>query len=205
MRSEGESIYQRGLDQGPANYQPLTPLSFLEWSAAVYPDKCAVIHGEVRYSYAEFHGRCHRLASALAGRGIGVGDTVALMAPNVPAMLEAHYGVPLCGAVLNALNYRLDPTTIAFILDHAEAKLLITDREFSAVIREALEKLGRDIIVIDIDDPLAAGGDLLGDMDYEAFLGEGDAAYAGPVLEDEWQAISLCYTCLLYTSDAADE
>jgi fatty-acyl-CoA synthase len=172
----------------------LTPLSFLEWSAAVYPDKCAVIHGEVRYSYAEFHGRCHRLASALAGRGIGVGDTVALMAPNVPAMLEAHYGVPLCGAVLNALNYRLDPTTIAFILDHAEAKLLITDREFSAVIREALEKLGRDIIVIDIDDPLAAGGDLLGDMDYEAFLGEGDAAYAGPVLEDEWQAISLCYT-----------
>ncbi|MFP6731443.1 MAG: acyl-CoA synthetase [Alphaproteobacteria bacterium] len=194
MSTEGESIYQRGLDQGPANYQPLTPLSFLEWSAAVYPDKCAVIHGEVRYSYAEFHGRCHRLASALAGRGIGVGDTVALMAPNVPAMLEAHYGVPLCGAVLNALNYRLDPTTIAFILDHAEAKLLITDREFSAVIREALEKLGRDIIVIDIDDPLAAGGDLLGDMDYEAFLGEGDAAYAGPVLEDEWQAISLCYT-----------
>ena len=194
MSTEGESIYQRGLDQGPANYQPLTPLSFLEWAAAVYPDKCAVIHGEVRYSYAEFHGRCHRLASALAGRGIGVGDTVALMAPNVPAMLEAHYGVPLCGAVLNALNYRLDPTTIAFILDHAEAKLLITDREFSAVIREALEKLGRDIIVIDIDDPLAAGGDLLGDMDYEAFLGEGDAAYAGPVLEDEWQAISLCYT-----------
>jgi len=194
VSTEGESIYQRGLDQGPANYQPLTPLSFLEWSAAVYPDKCAVIHGEVRYSYAEFHGRCHRLASALAGRGIGVGDTVALMAPNVPAMLEAHYGVPLCGAVLNALNYRLDPTTIAFILDHAEAKLLITDREFSAVIREALEKLGRDIIVIDIDDPLAAGGDLLGDMDYEAFLGEGDAAYAGPVLEDEWQAISLCYT-----------
>ena len=194
MSKDDENIYQRDLDRVPANFQPLTPLSFLEWSAAVYPDKCAVIHGDARYSYAEFHGRCHRLASALAGRGLGAGDTVVVMAPNVPAMLEAHYGVPMTGAVLNALNYRLDAATIAFILDHAEAKLLITDREFSAVIAKALEILGRDIIVIDIDDPLAPGGDLLGEMDYEAFLGEGDAAYGGPALEDEWQAISLCYT-----------
>ena len=194
MNKQDGGIYQRGLEAGPANYQPLTPLSFLEWSAAVYPDKCAVIHGEWRLSYAEFHGRCHRLASALSRRGIGLGDTVAVMAPNVPAMLEAHYGVPLTGAVLNALNYRLDAASIAFILDHAEAKLLITDREFSAVIAEALEIIGRDIMVIDIDDPLAGGGDLLSEMDYEAFIAQGDPAYAAPPLADEWQAISLCYT-----------
>ena len=194
MTHRDDNIYQRGLDRGPANYQPLTPLSFLEWSAAVYPDKCAVIHGETRFSYAEFNRRCHRLAAALAGRGIGLGDTVAVMAPNVPAMLEAHYGVPMTGAVLNALNYRLDPATIAFILDHGEAKLLITDREFSAVIRDALARLGREIIVIDIDDRLAPAGELLGEKDYEAFLEEGEEAYAPPPLDDEWRAISLCYT-----------
>ena len=194
MTHRDDNIYQRGLDRGPANYQPLTPLSFLEWSAAVYPDKCAVIHGETRFSYAEFNRRCHRLAAALAGRGIGLGDTVAVMAPNVPAMLEAHYGVPMTGAVLNALNYRLDPATIAFILDHGEAKLLITDREFSAVIRDALARLGREIIVIDIDDHLAPAGELLGEKDYEAFLEEGEEAYAPPPLDDEWRAISLCYT-----------
>ncbi len=121
MTKATRDIYQRGLDRGPANYQALTPLSFLEWSAAVYPDKCAVIHGETRFSYADFHGRCRRLASALESRGVGPGDTVAVMAPNVPAMLEAHYGVPMIGAVLNALNYRLDPASIALILDHAEA------------------------------------------------------------------------------------
>ncbi|MCH7944372.1 MAG: AMP-binding protein, partial [Proteobacteria bacterium] len=187
-------MYRNGLDRGPANYQPLTPLSFLEWSAAVYPDKCAVIHGNARTSYAEFHRRCHRLASALAAHGVGLGDTVAVMAPNVPAMLEAHYGVPLTGAVLNALNYRLDPATIAFILDHGEAKVLITDKEFSQVIAKALEILARPILVIDIDDPLAISGEFLGAMDYEAFLLEGDAAYAPPPLADEWQAISLNYT-----------
>ena len=153
-----------------------------------------MIHGETRFSYAEFNRRCHRLAAALAGRGIGLGDTVAVMAPNVPAMLEAHYGVPMTGAVLNALNYRLDPATIAFILDHGEAKLLITDREFSAVIRDALARLGREIIVIDIDDHLAPAGELLGEKDYEAFLEEGEEAYAPPPLDDEWRAISLCYT-----------
>ena len=187
-------IFETGLDRGPANHQPLTPLSFLAWSAHVYPDKCAVIHGDLRYSYAQFYERCRRLAGALRGRGIGPGDTVAVMAPNVPAMLEAHYGVPVAGAVLNALNYRLDAGTIAFILGHGEARALITDREFSPVVADALEHLGRDILVIDIDDPLAEGGALLGETDYEAFLAEGDPEFAWDPPADEWRAISLNYT-----------
>jgi fatty-acyl-CoA synthase len=191
---QAENIFERGLDRGGANHQPLTPLSFLAWSASVYPDETAVVHGDLRYSYREFQARCCRLAGALAGRGIGLGDTVSLMAPNVPAMLEAHYGVPMTGAVLNALNFRLDAATIAVILEHGEAKALITDREFSPVIEEALARLGRPILVIDIDDPLAEGGELLGEMDYEAFLEEGDPAYAWKPPEDEWQAISLNYT-----------
>src|SRR5262245_7895545 len=192
-REQGQ--YERGLDKVPANYVPLTPLSFLARSASVYPQKTAVIHGERSFTYAELYARCRRLASALARRGIGLGDTVAIMAPNVPALLEAHYGVPMTGAVLNALDYRLDARTIAFILDHADAKLLITDREFSETIRQALELLGRSIPVIDIDDPLHEGGTLLGEKDYEALLAEGDPEFdwGGPA--DEWQAI-----CLLYTS-----
>jgi fatty-acyl-CoA synthase len=189
-----ESIFERGLERGPANHQPLTPLTFLDWSVAVYPDKCAVVHGETRYCYAELGRRCRRLASALVGRGIGVGDSVAIMAPNIPAMLEAHFGVPMIGAVLNALNYRLDAAAIAFILNHGEAKALITDREFSPIIKDALAQLGRDIIVIDIDDPLAEGGELVGEKDYEAFLDEGDPDYSWTPPADEWQAISLCYT-----------
>ncbi len=188
------SIFDQGLERSPANHQPLTPLTFLDWSVAVYPDKCAVIHGDQRYSYAELGRRCRRLASALVGRGIGPGDTVAIMAPNIPAMLEAHYGVPMIGAVLNALNYRLDAAAITFILDHGEAKALITDREFSPIIKDALDQLGRQIIVIDIDDPLAEGGDLIGEKDYEAFLEEGDPAYVWTPPADEWQAVSLCYT-----------
>ena len=187
-------IFETGLDRGPANHQPLTPLSFLAWSAHVYPDKCAVIHGDLRYSYAQFYERCRRLAGALRGRGIGPGDTVAVMAPNVPAMLEAHYGVPMAGAVLNALNYRLDAGTIAFILGHGEAGALITDREFSPTIADALERLGRDILVIDIDDPLAEGGALLSETDYEALLAEGDPEFAWKPPADEWRAISLNYT-----------
>ncbi len=183
------------LDRGPANYTPLTPLSFLAWAARVYPDKTAVIHGERTFTYAEFAARARRLGSALAKRGIGRGDTVAVMAPNVPAMLEAHYGVPLTGAVLNPLNYRLDARTIAFILEHGGAKALITDREFSVTIAEALALLGRKIVVIDIDDPLYEGGRLVGEKDYEAFLAEGDPAWTGQGPADEWQAI-----CLLYTS-----
>jgi fatty-acyl-CoA synthase len=187
--------FERDLDRRPANFTSLTPLSFLAWAAGAYAAKPAVIHGDRAFTYAEFYARTRRLASALARRGIGRGDTVAVMAPNVPAMLEAHYGVPMAGAVLNALNYRLDARTIAFILDHGEAKLLITDREFSATIEEALQLLGRRLPVIDIDDPLYEGGRHLGEKDYEALLDEGDPAFAWSPPADEWQAI-----CLLYTS-----
>jgi fatty-acyl-CoA synthase len=190
--------YEVDLDRGPANYAPLTPVSFLARSAAVYPTKPAVIHGDRAFTYAEFFARCRRLASALARRGIGEGDTVTIMAPNVPAMLEAHYGVPMAGAVLNPLNYRLDARSIAFILEHGEAKLLLTDTEFSDTIREALGLVPRKISVIDIDDPRSPGdrgGTLLGEKDYEAFLQEGDPEFDWPRPADEWQAI-----CLLYTS-----
>jgi fatty-acyl-CoA synthase len=190
----GGNIYEQDLDRQPANHQPLTPLSFLDWSESVYPDKPAVIHGEQRYTYREFGERCRRLASALTRCGVGVGDTVSVMAPNCPTLLEAHYGVPMAGAVLNAINTRLDANTVAFILGHAESKVLIADRELSAVIKPALEKLGRDIIVIDNDDPLAEGGELLGEKDYEAFLAEGDPAHPITMPTDEWQALSLCYT-----------
>ncbi len=186
--------YESDLGRVPANYVPLTPLSFLVRSAAVFPRKTAVIHGELRYTYAQFHARCRRLASALAGRGIGRGDTVAVMAPNVPALLEAHYGVPMAGAVLNALNYRLDARSIAFILEHGEAKLLITDREFSPTIAAALKLMKRPPPVIDIDDPLCTGGDLLGEKDYEALLLEGDVEDDWQPPRDEWQAICLNYT-----------
>ncbi len=194
-RQTTPGIFERDLDRNPANFQALTPITFLEWSATAYPDKTAVIHGQTRYTYRQLLARCRRLAGALEGRGIGPGDTVSVMAPNVPAMLEAHYGVPMAGAVLNALNYRLDAETVALILDHGESKFLITDREFSPVIKQALAKLGRKIPVIDIDDPLAPGGELLGEKDYEALLEEGDADYRWQGPADEWQAI-----CLLYTS-----
>ena len=188
------TIYDTDLDQVGANYVPLTPLSFLQRSSTVYPDKTAVIHGDHHYSYREFADRCRRLAGALAAHGIGRGDTVSVMAPNVPAMLEAHYGVPMTGAVLNALNYRLDAATISFILDHAQTKVLITDREFSETIAEALKNVKRPLLVIDIDDPLYEGGALLGECDYESFLMRGKPDFVGPPLEDEWQAISLNYT-----------
>jgi fatty-acyl-CoA synthase len=183
------------LGRGPANYAALTPLSFLAWAARVYPTKTAVIHGERTFTYAEFAARARRLGSALARRGIGRGDTVAIMAPNVPAMLEAHYGVPMTGAILNPLNYRLDARTIAFILEHGEAKALITDREFSATIAEALTLLRRPLLVIDVDDPLHEGGQRVGEIEYERFLADGDSAWPGVPTVDEWRAI-----CLLYTS-----
>ena len=190
--------FELGLDRGPANYTALTPLSFLARSAAVYPEKTAVIYGDRIFTYAEFYARCRRLASALARRGIGVGDTVTIMAPNVPALLEAHYGVPMVGAVLNALNYRLDARSIGFILEHGEAKCLIADTEFSATIKQALALTSRKIPVIAIDDPLNAGEtgrSPLGETDYEAFLRGGDPDFDWRRPEDEWQAI-----CLLYTS-----
>ncbi|HYB57276.1 MAG TPA: acyl-CoA synthetase [Alphaproteobacteria bacterium] len=189
-----DSPYERGLERNRANFAALTPLSFIERAAAVFPDKIAVIHGARRYSYREFLARCRRLASALAGRGVRSGDTVAVMAPNVPAMLEAHYGVAMAGAVLNALNYRLDAASIAFILGHGEAKVLIADREFSATIKPALARAEQRPLVIDIDDPLHEGGELLGEKDYEAFLREGDAEFAWHRPADEWQAIALSYT-----------
>ncbi|MBT6094206.1 MAG: acyl-CoA synthetase [Rhodospirillaceae bacterium] len=195
--SPQQGIFELGLGQNPANHQPLTPISFLAWAEEVYPDRTAVIHGDQRFTYAEFGKRCRRLASALRGRGIGKGDTVAIMSPNIPPMLEAHWGVPMTGAVLNALNFRLDAPTIAFILNHGEAKVLITDKEFSAVIKDALAELGRDITVIDIDDALAPSGELLGEMDYEAFLNEGTSDFdAGSDFwpDDEWDAICLNYT-----------
>jgi fatty-acyl-CoA synthase len=188
------SPYDTGLDKNRANYQSLTPLTFLRRAAGVYPAKVAVIHGDMRLSYADLYRRCRQLASALLRRGIGKGDTVSVMAPNVPALLEAHYGVPMIGAVLNALNIRLDAANIAFILDHAETKFLITDRMFAPIIREALEIAETNPIVIDIDDPLDQTGELLGEKDYEAFLLEGDPEFDWQSPADEWQALSLNYT-----------
>ena len=188
------NIYEKDLDKNPANYHPLTPLSFLARSARVFPDKTAIVHGDGITTYSQFYDRARRLGHALSKRGIGIGDTVAVMSPNTPAMLEAHYGIPMCGGVLNALNYRLDPATIAFILTHGEAKILLTDREYSPVIKEALELYGAEITVIDIDDPLAESGELLGEKDYESLLEEGNPSYDWLVPEDEWQAICLNYT-----------
>lgn len=193
--SSDGNIYEQGLDKNSANYQPLTPLSYLDWAARVFPSKTAVIHGPHRTTWAEFDERCRRLASALLKRGIGVGDTVSVMSPNAPAMLEAHYGVPMSGAVLNALNYRLDAETIAFILKHAETKVLITDREFADVMRDAVKILDNpDLLIVDVDDPLAKGGQLFGDLSYEELLAEGDPAHVWQPPADEWQAICLNYT-----------
>ncbi len=186
--------FEIGLDRNAANFVPLTPLSFLERTASVYPDRIAVIHGELRRNWAETQARCHRLADSLARRGIGLGDTVAVMAPNVPAIFEAHFGVPMLGAVLNTINIRLDAATIAFILDHGEAKVLITDREFSGVVADALERVRERPLVIDIDDGLADGGELIGEIEYEAFLEQGAPSSVPSPPADEWQAISLNYT-----------
>src|SRR3954447_3826322 len=187
--------YDIDLDRNPANFQPLTPLTFLERAAAVYPKHTAMIHGPLRRSYAEFYGRARRLGSALAKRGIGRGDTVSVMLANTPAMLEAHYGVPMTQGVLNTLNTRLDAPTIAFSLDHAETKVLITDREFSKTTREALALAKVKPLVIDYDDPEFAGsGERLGGVEYEAFIAQGDPEFAWKMPEDEWDAISLNYT-----------
>ncbi len=188
------NAYAMGLDQTPANHVPLSPIQFIERAAKVFPKRTAIIHGDRRQTWAETYARARQLASALAKRGIGKGDTVAIMAPNIPEMYEAHFGVPMVGAVLNALNTRLDSEAIAFILNHGEAKLLITDRELSPTIKGALAALGREIAVIDIDDPLGEGGDLLGEMDYEAFIAGGDPDFAWSPPDNEWDPISLNYT-----------
>jgi len=187
--------YDTELDRNPANFQPLTPLGFLERAAAVFPNRTAIIHGPLHRSYAEFYARSRRLGSALAKRGIKRGDTVSVMLANTPAMLECHYGVPMCQAVLNTLNTRLDAPIIAFSLDHADAKVVIIDREFSKVMKDALARAKVKPLVIDYDDPeCSSGGERLGEIDYEQFVASGDPNYAWHMPDDEWDAITLNYT-----------
>ena len=189
------NIYEQHLDRNPANYAPLSPIPLLERAASVFPDHPSVVHGARRYTWSETWARARRLGSALAQRGIGKGDTVAAMLPNIPEMFECHFGIPLTGAVLNALNTRLDAATIAFILNHGEAKILITDREYAPTVEDALGRIGREIAVIDVDDSEYGGdGALLGEMTYEDFISGGDPAYEGREPDDEWDAISLNYT-----------
>ena len=189
-----QNIFDQNLEQNPANYAPLSPLSFLARVERVYPDHPAVIHGPIQRSWSQTATRCRRLASALTSRHIGRGDTVAVMAPNIPEILEAHYGIPMAGAVLNALNIRLDAATLAFILEHGEAKVLITDTEFAPVMRDALAQIKREILVIDIEDPQGPGGERLGDITYEDFIAQGDPEFPITLPAVEWDAISLNYT-----------
>ena len=183
------------LGKRPANFQPLTPLTLLERAAMVYPEHVAVVHGKARLSYRTFYTRCRQLGSALARRGIGVGDTVSAMLPNVPSMLEAHYGVAMTGAVLHSMNTRLDAAIIAFQLDHADTKVLITDREFAPVMKEALALAKVRPLIIDYDDAeFPQSGEKLGALDYDGFVSEGDADFAWRMPEDEWEAIGLNYT-----------
>jgi len=183
-----------GLDRNHANFAPLTPLSLLARTASIWPERIAIIHGDRRTTWRDCDERSRRLASALERRGVGRGDTVAAMLANTPEMIEAHFGVPMLGAVLNALNTRLDAEALAFMLDHGEARVLLTDTEFSPVMKAALALVKRRPLVIDIVDVLGPGGDLLGERDYEALLAEGDPAYAWQPPDDEWDAISLNYT-----------
>jgi fatty-acyl-CoA synthase len=187
--------YNDNLDKNPANYQPLTPLQFLARAAAIYPDHTAIIHGNARIGYGEFYARCRRLASALRSLNIGVGDTVSVMLSNTPSMLEAHFGVPMAGAVLHSINTRLDAAIVAFQLDHADSKVLITDREFAATSKEALGLAKVKPIVIDFDDKeFPQTGEPLSDLDYETFLASGDPNFAWEMPADEWDAIALNYT-----------
>jgi fatty-acyl-CoA synthase len=186
--------FETDLDRNPANFVPLTPLSFIERAASVYPDRIAIIHGAFRQTWRETYARCRRLASALAGMGLGPGDAVSVMLPNIPAMCEVHFGVPMCGAVLNTLNTRLDAESIAFMLRHSGARVLITDREYSQTMARALDMLEHKPLVVDVDDPLYEGGQALGSLDYEALLAKGDPDWTWPWPADEWQAISLNYT-----------
>ena len=191
------SIYDRDLPRCAANHDAMTPLAFIERTAAVYPQRLAIVHGARRLTWSDTYARCRRLASALAAHGIARGDTVAAMLPNVPAMIEAHFGVPMAGAVLNALNTRLDAASIAFMLDHGEARAVLVDPEFSAVLQEALSlrQVQRPVLVIDVDDVLHEGpGGRIGSIEYEAFLAGGDPAWIWQGPQDEWDAISLNYT-----------
>jgi fatty-acyl-CoA synthase len=188
------SKYDLDLEKCQANYQSLSPIGFLHRSAIAYPNKIAVIDAKRRFTYSQFYQRCRCLASALLNLGIKKGDTVSVMAANVPALLEAHYGVPMIGAVVNALNIRLDANSIAFIMEHAKTRVLLTDRAFSSTIRAALEQVNPKPIVIDIDHPEIDEGELLGSTEYEEFLGTGDPEFEWALPEDEWDAIALNYT-----------
>ncbi|MGH8714743.1 MAG: AMP-binding protein, partial [Casimicrobiaceae bacterium] len=188
------SPYEQGLDRNAANYAPLSPISLIARTAYTYPRQLAVIHGERRYSWDETYARTRRLASALARAGVGAGETVAVMAANTPEMIEAHFGAPMAGAVLNTLNTRLDADAIAFMLRHGEARVLIADTEFAPTVRAALDQLDDKPLVIDIADPLGPGGARLGSLDYEAFLAGGDPAFDWRLPADEWTAIALNYT-----------
>jgi fatty-acyl-CoA synthase len=188
-------MYEEGLGKNAANFAALTPLSFIERAASVYPAMPAIAHGAVRRNWAETYARTRRLASALSARGIGLGDTVAVMLPNIPEMVEVHFGIPMIGAVLNTLNTRLDAGTLAFMLNHGEAKAVLVDREFSAVMRGALAAVERPILVIDVDDSEYTGpGERIGELDYEALLASGNPAFAWTPPADEWNAICLNYT-----------
>ncbi|CAM3625752.1 acyl-CoA synthetase [Polynucleobacter brandtiae] len=193
------NIFEQGLERNAANYTPITPILFLERSAQVYPDRLAVVHGNLRQTWSQTYERCRRLASALQKQGIGVGDAVAVMLPNTPPMIEAHFGVPMAGAVLNALNTRLDPESIAFMLNHGEAKVVIVDPEFADVMKKALEiakrDSGRDFMVIDAQEKeFDVPGERLGSLTYEQFLDTGDSQFVWLMPFDEWQAICLNYT-----------
>ncbi|MBC7799519.1 MAG: acyl-CoA synthetase [Gemmatimonadaceae bacterium] len=183
------------LPRGAANYEALSPISFIRRTADVFPDRIAIVHGPHRATWAETYARCRRLASALAGQGVRPGDTVAILAPNTPAMVEAHFGVPMAGAVLCAINVRLDAETVGFILTHGEARAVLVDREFAPVMARALASMpGPRPFVVDIDDALAPAADAVGDTDYESFLTRGDPAFAWSGPADEWDAIALNYT-----------
>ena len=188
------SIYHRDLDRNPANYAPLTPLSLIARTADIWPRQLAVVYGERRDTWADTYARSRKLASALARAGIGRGDTVAAMLSNTPEMIECHFGVPMTGGVLNTLNTRLDGDAIAFMLDHGEAKVLITDTEFSPTVKKALALAKAKPLVVDVDDAQGPGGERLGKTDYDAFIADGDAAYAWQPPADEWDAIALNYT-----------
>ncbi|MCO4089207.1 MAG: acyl-CoA synthetase [Limnohabitans sp.] len=191
------SIFDQDLPQTPANHAPISPLSFIERTAEVYPTRLAIVHGDLRQDWATTYRRCRQLASALAQAGIGKNDTVAVMLPNTPPMVEAHFGIPMAGAVLNAINTRLDPETVAFMLDHGEAKAVIVDPEFAGVMKKALalRQSTRPLLVMDVEDALYTGAtEPLGSLTYEAFVARGDANFAWSLPGDEWDAIALNYT-----------
>ena len=193
-----KSQYATDLDKNAANYTPLSPLTFIERAASVYPERCAVIYGETRRSWRETYRRCRRFASALRRHGVTAEDTVALMLPNVPAMYEAHFAIPMAGAVIHAINIRLDADAIAFQLEHGGARVLLTDTEYAVTVAAALEKLDDKPLVIDVRDPAVGDGERIGERigetEYEDFLGAGDADFAWDLPPDEWQAIALGYT-----------